>query len=112
MLSAPVPSTAVNPKASQIEELQSFIRSERDARQVKKALAVKLLYQGHSYEGVVEILDVALGSISNWRKTYENEGLVGFTPRHKGRVGYLSAEQHEAVLKWLQQKDVWTVGEL
>ncbi|MEO1741503.1 MAG: helix-turn-helix domain-containing protein, partial [Cyanobacteria bacterium J06629_9] len=79
MLSAPVPSTAVNPKASQIEELQSFIRSERDARQVKKALAVKLLYQGHSYEGVVEILDVALGSISNWRKTYENEGLVGFT---------------------------------
>jgi putative transposase len=101
-----------NPKASEIEELQAFIRSERDGRQVKKALAVKLLYQGHSYESVVEILDVAIGSISNWRKAYEELGLTGFRPQHKGRKSYLSTKQREAVLLWLQQKDVWTVGEL
>ncbi len=101
-----------NPKASQITDLQAFIRGERDSRQVKKALAVKLLYQGHSYESVVDILDVAIGSISNWRKAYEDLGLAGFRPQHKGRKSYLSDEQREAVLSWLQQKDIWTVGEL
>ncbi len=105
------PSTTT-PKASQIEELKGFIRQERDGRQVKKALAVKLLYQGRSYESVVEILDVSLGSISNWRQTYEVSGLAGFRPNHKGRKSYLSAEQKASVMSWLQQKDIWTLGEL
>jgi putative transposase len=61
---------------------------------------------------VVDILDVSLGSISNWRQAYELEGLAGFRAQHHGRKSYLSVEQKEAVLSWLSQKDIWTVGEL
>ena len=99
-------------KASEIEELKAFISKQRDGRQVKKALAVKLLYQGYSYEAVVAILDVSMGSISNWKQAYESEGLPGFRPRYQGRKGYLSSADRNAVIEWLQQKPIWTLGEL
>lgn len=101
-----------NPKATEIAELKTFIGQHRDARQVKKALVVKLLYQGYGYEAIVSILDVSMGSISNWKQAYEAEGLEGFRPRHQGRQSYLSPQDKVAVLEWLQQKPVWTLGEL
>ena len=55
---------------------------------------------------------MSLGALSNWKQAYEEEGLEGFRPRHKGRKSYLSSNQREAVLQWLQQKDIWTIGEL
>jgi putative transposase len=105
----PMPSAA---KAAQIEELKAFIGKERDGRQIKKALAVKLLYQGYGYEAVVQILDVSMGSLSNWKQTYEVNGISGFQPQHQGRKSYLSETQKQEVLQWLQQKDIWTLGEL
>ncbi|MDZ8028333.1 MAG: hypothetical protein RMX97_27115 [Nostoc sp. DedQUE11] len=40
-------------------ELQEFIDSRPDAREVRKALAVKLVYQGYKYEEIQTILDVS-----------------------------------------------------
>lgn len=99
-------------KAAEIAELKGFIRKQRDGRQVKKALAVKLLYQGYGYEAVVSILDVSMGSISHWKQVYEEEGVNGFRPRHQGRQSYLSQRDKTAVIDWLQQKPMWTLGEL
>ena len=96
----------------QVEELKAFISKQRDGRQVKKALAVKLLYQGHTYESVVRILDVSMGSISAWKQAYERSGLAGFAPQHRGRVSYLKGDEKATVIAWLQQKDIWTLGEL
>lgn len=101
-----------SPYGAQIAELQAFASQERDGRQLKKALAVKLLYQGYKHETVVEILDVAMGSLTKWKTLYESEGLAGFKPKHKGRKGYLSREQREAVLSWLQTKTIWELSEL
>ena len=101
-----------DPKAVQVAELKAFISKERDGRQVKKALAVKLLYQGDGYESTTPILDVSLGALSNWKQAYEAEGLEGFRRRHKGRKSYLSSNPREEVLQWLQQKDIWPIGEL
>lgn len=95
-----------------IEELQTFIRRERDSRQVKKALAVKLSYQGYGYEEIVAILDVSLGAVSNWKQAYEQSGLAGFKPNHKGRQSYLSASEREAVVQWLQSRETWNVDDL
>lgn len=103
---------SLSSKPEQIEALKAFIRKERDGRQVKKALAVKLLYQGHGYQSVVEILDVSLGAIHEWKQLYETSGLSGFVPQHKGKKGLLSAEEKAAVLDWLKGKSIWTLGEL
>ncbi|PHM05715.1 hypothetical protein CK516_39080 [Nostoc sp. 'Peltigera malacea cyanobiont' DB3992] len=47
-----------------IAELQEFIDSRPDAREVRKALAVKLVYQDYKYDEIQTILDVSVGSIN------------------------------------------------
>ena len=95
-----------------VEELQGFIAGNPDAREMRKALALKLIYQDYSYEAIRQILDVSIGSISGWKQAYEREGLPGLRLKHKGRISYLNPEQREAVLRWLQTKDRWEVSEL
>ncbi|MEH2440682.1 helix-turn-helix domain-containing protein [Nostoc sp.] len=46
-------------------ELQEFIDYRPDAREVRKALAVKLVYQGYKYEEIQTILDVSVASITS-----------------------------------------------
>lgn len=54
--------------ATAISELQEFIRMHSDSREVRKALALKLVYQGYAYEEIQTILDVSQGS-DNWMET-------------------------------------------
>lgn len=98
--------------AAAISELQEFIRMHSDAREVRKALALKLVYQGYAYEEIQIILDVSLGSITGWKQAYEQQGIDGLRLKHKGRKSYLNSQQREEVLSWLQTKDIWELGEL
>ncbi|MBD1934865.1 helix-turn-helix domain-containing protein [Trichocoleus sp. FACHB-69] len=56
-------------------ELQEFIRMHPDAREARKALALKLVYQEYIYEEIQTILDVSLGSITGWKQAYEQQGI-------------------------------------
>ncbi len=95
-----------------IAQLQEFIDLRPDAREVRKALAVKLVYQDYLYEEIQTILDVSLGSITGWKQSYEQYGIDGLRLSYKGRKSYLSSEQREEVLMWLQTKECWELGEL
>jgi len=95
-----------------IAQLQAFSRQERDSRQVRKALAVKLIYQGYRYEEISKILDISVGSLSKWKAIYEQYGLAGFAPQHKGRQSYLNSQQREEVLTWLQGQNYWELTDL
>ena len=96
----------------EIAELQEFIALRPDAREARKALAVKLVYQGYLYEEIQTILDVSRGSITLWKQAYEENGVDVLRVKYKGRKSYLSAKQREEVLIWLQTKDYWEFGEL
>ncbi|BAZ22242.1 transposase [Kalymmatonema gypsitolerans NIES-4073] len=106
--------TATRPGAvaTAIAELQDFIAGCRDAREARKALAVKLVYQDYLYEEIQIILDVSLGSITGWKQAYEQDGVDGLRLNHKGKKSYLSSLEREEVLRWLQTKDYWELGEL
>ncbi len=95
-----------------VEELQGFISQHREAREVRKALALKLVYQNYGYVEIGKILEVSIGSISGWKQAYELDGLEGLQLQHRGRISYLSAQQREEVLSWLQSQDCWEIGEL
>jgi putative transposase len=95
-----------------IAELQEFIDSRPDARELRKALAVKLVYQGYKYEEIQTILDVSVGSITSWKQAYQEHAIVGLRLNHKGKKGYLNDKQREEVLSWLQTKEIWELGEL
>lgn len=93
-------------------ELQEFIAVSRDAREARKALAVKLIYQGYLYEEIQTILDVSVGSIAGWKKAYLEQGIEGLRLNHKGRKSYLSPAERAEILSWLQTKQSWELGEL
>jgi putative transposase len=85
-----------------IAELEEFIVQNLNAREVRKGLAIKLVYQGYLYEEIQRILGVSLGSITGWKQVYEENGIDGLKLNYKGRKSYLSTEQREEVLSWLQ----------
>src|SRR4028118_2397810 len=60
-----------------IAELQDFIALRPNAREVRKALAVKLVYQGYLYDEIQTILEVSRGSITGWKQAYEQNGING-----------------------------------
>lgn len=101
----------VSPKTA-VKELQEFISNNPDAREMRKALALKLVYQDYGYGQIGQVLDVSVGSISGWKQAYEREGLEGLRLKHKGRLSYLTQKQREEVLRWLQGKDCWEITEV
>jgi putative transposase len=97
---------------SKIAELQEFIDERPDAREVRKVLAVKLVYQSYKYEEIQTILDVSVGSITPWKQAYEKDGILGLRLKHKGRRSHLNTQQREEVLAWLQTNECWELGEI
>jgi putative transposase len=92
MISQHSQTATVQVKVSQqeaIAELQDFIDMRPDAREVRKALAVKLIYQGYLYDEIQTILDVSRGSITGWKQAYEENGIDGLRLNYKGRKSYL-----------------------
>ena len=100
-----------HPQAT-IAELEEFIALGSNVREVRKAIAIKLVYQGYLYQEIQTILNVSLGSITGWKQAYEQRGVDGLRLNYKGRKSYLSGQQQEEVLSWLSTKNTWEIGEL
>lgn len=58
------------------------------------------------------LLDVSVGSINLLDLAYKEYGICGLRLNYKGRKSYLSNEQLQEVLSWLQTKEIWELGEL
>lgn len=93
-----------------IAELQEFIAITPDVREARKALAVKLVDRDYLYKEIQRILDVSVGSIAGWKQAYEQNGISGLRLNHKGRKSYLTTQQTEEILAWLQTKGVLGTG--
>lgn len=94
-----------------IAELDDLIAERRDSREVRKADAIKLIYQGYLYDEIESILGVSRGSITGWKQAYNRYGVEGLRLNYKGRKSYLSWPEREEVLSWLQSKNCWELGE-
>jgi putative transposase len=95
-----------------MDELTRFIQSNPDPRELKRALAVQMVLQKYSYFAIRDVLQVSVGFISKWKQAYETQGVAGLALQHRGSVGYLDAEQRQAVIDWLKQKNYWNLSEL
>jgi len=94
------------------EDIEAFIQSNPDPREMKRAVSVKMYLEGYRHWQIQEILGVSSGFISKWSQMYELLGVVGLRLGHQGSVGYLSAAQKQSVMEWLQSKSAWTLAEL
>jgi transposase len=99
-------------KDESIAVLESFIKSNPDARELKRAIAIKMAIQGESSQKIVKLLGVSEYFIRTWKKAFASLGLEGIKLGYRGAKGYLSPEQKQEVTKWLQSQKYWHLEEL
>lgn len=95
-----------------VKELSEFIQSNPNPRELKRALAVQMVLQEYTYFEIRDVLKISVGLISKWKQAFEEQGVAGLVLQHQGSRGYLDAEQRQAVIDWLQQKNYWNLSEL
>ncbi len=95
-----------------MESLTEFIRSNPDPRELKRALAVKMVKQNYSYQQIADTLEVSVGFISSCRQKFETEGIEGLKLKYQGSQGYLSHQHRQEVIDWLKEKNYWQLSEL
>jgi putative transposase len=93
-------------------DLTAFLAEKRDSREYRRALAVKLAFQGYLYEAISDMLDVTPGFVSQWKKAYETQGTAGLMLKYQGSQPYLSASQRQAVIDWLKNEQEWSIERL
>lgn len=96
----------------EITQLESFIKSGIDARELKRAIAVRMAVEGKFYHEISKILGVSEFFVGHWKKQFQTKGIEGIKLGHKGSKGYLTALQKTEVIEWLKNKEYWNLDEL
>ena len=84
------------------EELVNLINSQPDPRVLKRALAVKMTLQGFTHQEIMGAIQVCSGFISKWKQIYIENGIEALNLGYKGFKPYLSPEDRQAVIEWIQ----------
>ncbi len=84
--------------------LEAFLEQVKDKREYKRGQAVKLDLAGYSRKSTAAALSVSVNFVSKWRLQYNQHGAQGLSLSYKGAKGYLSNQEKERVLEWLQQQ--------
>lgn len=95
-----------------MNELEKFIASNPDRRELKRALAVQMRLQGYRYQDIQDLLQVSSGFIRDWFVGFEQQGVDGLRLGYQGAKPYLDATKRQAVVNWLRQKNYWHLPEL
>lgn len=88
----------------EIAQLEYFIKSDIDARELKRAIADPMALSGNIYHEISNILGVSNFFIGDWKKQFKTKGIAGIKLGHKGSKGYLTARQNTEVIEWLKNK--------
>jgi putative transposase len=86
-----------------MRELNEFIKTTKDTRELKRALAVKNTLNGRSRAEVTEELGVGESFIGKWRHRYATQGIEGLKLGYQGSSGYLPSDAKEDIMTWLQE---------
>lgn len=95
-----------------IEELEEFIKQTKDTRELKRAVAVKMILQQKSYHDIKELLDVSSSFISKWKNRVLFQGVESLKLQYGGGKGYLQTAQIEEIIEWLQGQKHWSIDQL
>jgi len=95
-----------------VEELNEFIKITKDGREIKRAIAVKMNLQGRSYQEIKSLLNVSQSFISKWKSQVGFVGSKALKIQYKGSKSYLSLQQKEEIVQWLQSQDYGKIEKL
>lgn len=95
-----------------MEELNAFISSNPDPRELKRALAMRMTLSGYPHREIQQILQVCSGFISKWTQKFRLKGITGLKLGYQGSKGYLTPTEKEQVRSWLKEKNSGDLKEL
>lgn len=95
-----------------MEELDAFIDSNPDPRELKRAIAVRMTLRGYPHREIMKILQVSSGFVSKWKQAFIINGIEGIKLGYQGSKGYLSSQEKAIVMSWLKEKNSWNLNEL
>ena len=93
-----------------LEELDDFMNKTIEARERKRAMAIKMKIQGISSKQIQNLLSCSQSFISKWKREFIEKGVEGLRLQHKGSKGYLLAEQEKEIINWIEQQN-WITRE-
>ena len=89
--------------------LDEIIDDSRDAREVKRAVCVKMAVSGMPTAQITEMLNVTPQYVSKWRVRYEQEGAGSLVVGYRGSESYLTGEHRAEILRWINSQETMTV---
>ena len=100
------------PAEDTLKELEEFIASNPDPRELKRALAVRMMIEGLSRTQIQTLLGVSLPFISKWKVHFALGGVEALRLAHRGSEGYLKLEEREEIIEWIKNQNSWSLPEL
>ena len=88
------------------------IMDSKAGREIKRAIAVKMVSQGFLVKDIGELLDVSDAFVSKWKRIYEEQGAKGLHLRYQGSTGFLTPHQRGEVILHLKNQTHFSVDEL
>ena len=95
-----------------MDSLGQMIDETKDARELKRALSVKMVLEGMATADIGELLHVTPRYVRKWHGRYETEGVGALGVGYRGSESYLSAEQRQEIEDWLGAQETVTVEEV
>lgn len=95
------------------DELLDYIRTEKNARVLKRLYFVKYRYEGNSVKVSSERVGVSRNIGHIWQRRWNEDGYDGLIPKYSGgRPSKLSDERKVQLKKILKERDDWTTKEI
>jgi transposase len=95
-----------------MHDLDEIINEAKDAREVKRAVSVKMSTQGFSPVQISQVLNVSLQYVSKWKGVYETGGGAALRLGYRGSKSYLPEDQRQAILQWITARESVSVEAL
>jgi|RhiMetdeSRZDD1v2_1073273.scaffolds.fasta_scaffold742046_2 transposase len=92
-----------------MQDLDEIINEARDAREVKRAVSVKMGAQGFRAEQICQVLNVSLQYVSKWKGLYEVGGGAVLRLGYRGSESYLGEAERHAIGQWIGGQETVSV---
>lgn len=95
-----------------MNSLDQIINDSNEAREVKRALAVKMQQNGIAPTQIAALLNVSEQFVSKWKVRFKRFGAAALQLAYTGSRSFLRAEQRETVLTWIREQETLSIEEL
>jgi putative transposase len=95
-----------------LDQVNAFLDTTKDAREYKRAMAVKLLLLEFEPQDIAEILHVTVSFVSKWKQLWLEHGVDVFVIKYHGYQGYLTPEQRRSITEWIKTQNIWDIDDL